>query len=303
MLIENTHTEIVQKNAWSEVCRFQTKLGLAYLKKVPTALSLESHVIQVLEKKFHAPVPHLLAHNQALHCFLMRDAGIPLYEIFKQEFKPDLLIDMLHYYSLLQINSTDNLNLFLDLGVPDWRLEKLPKLYRQLMSEEELLLGDGLTPKEIKQLKNLAGKLEILCEQLAKYAIPDTFGHADFHDKNILVNPSTNQTTLIDLGEVVITHPFFSLVNCVFRATEHLKLSDIQYRQLQKACFKNWLALESLEHLFEIIDLINQCWTIHAVLGEYRLIQSTAPESLKTLGRQGRFRIKLKIWLEQASSL
>ncbi|HHZ4597804.1 hypothetical protein [Legionella pneumophila] len=37
--------EIILDTAWSEVSRFQTNLGLVYLKKVPSALSLEANVI------------------------------------------------------------------------------------------------------------------------------------------------------------------------------------------------------------------------------------------------------------------
>jgi aminoglycoside phosphotransferase (APT) family kinase protein len=58
--------------------------------------------------------------------------------------------------------------------------------------------------------------------------IKETFGHADFHDKNILINTHTNQTTLIDLGEVVITHPLFSFHNCLHRAKENFSLSNSQ---------------------------------------------------------------------------
>lgn len=144
-LLETTKPEIVLDTAWSEVCRFQTNLGLVYLKKVPSALSLEANVIQLLQKQFNAPVPQIIAHNQELHCFLMQDAGISLHEVFKQEFKSNLLIDMMHHYTMLQINSADKISLFLDLGVPDWRLQQLPKLYQQLLCEEELLIGDGLT--------------------------------------------------------------------------------------------------------------------------------------------------------------
>ena len=249
--LENPKPEIILDTAWSQVCRFQTRLGLVYLKKVPSGLSLEPNVIKLLQEQFNAPVPHILAQNEKLHCFLMQDAGIPLHDVFKQEFNADILIDTMHHYTMLQLNAADKLNLFLELGVPDWRLEKLPSLYQQLMSEEALLLGDGLTQMELRILKSLDEKLGLICEKLSCYNVSDTFDHADFHDKNILINPKTHQTTLIDLGEVVITHPFFSFVNCLHRATEHLKLPQTQYRQLQEACFKNWISVESPVHLFE----------------------------------------------------
>ena len=76
----------------------------------------------------------------------------------------------------------------------------------------------------------------------------------------------THQTTVIDLGEIAITHPFFSFLNCLYRASENFGLTDYQYQQLQKECFKPWLSLETQTHLFEVLSLIHQCWSIHAVL-------------------------------------
>lgn len=292
--------ETILATAWSEVTRFQTSQGFVYLKKVPPSLALEASVIQMLQKQFQANVPTLLAQNAKQHCFLMIDAGISLQEYFKQAFIPDVLIDTLQRYTQLQINISSHIDLFLSLGVPDWRLERIPSLYRQLLTEERLLLEDGLSKEELKSAQHLEHKVQIVCSQLAQYNIPDTFGHADFHNRNILIDPETKQTTLIDLGEVVITHPFISFVNCLEQTTEHLKLPEEQDKKLQEDCFKHWLPFESSEHLFEIISLIKNFWPIHAVLGEYRLLQSVAPEDRVTLQRQGRFAKKLKIWITQS---
>ncbi|KTD74951.1 phosphotransferase [Legionella waltersii] len=289
--------EIVQETAWSQVYRFHTNQGLVYLKKVPPALSLEPDVIQLLDKQFHGHVPHILAQNKEQHCFLMQDAGVPLHDYFKQGYNAEVLIETMQHYSELQLCTADNIECFFNLGVPDWRLQRLPNLYRELLNEEQLLLGDGITANELELLKGLDKKIQTICDQLAQYNIPDTFGHADFHDKNILVNPSTHQTTLIDLGEVVITHPFFSLVNCIYRSTEPFKLPSSQYRQLMEACFRQWLSRESSIHLFEMIKLIEQCWSVHAVLGEYRLIRSIEPTASMSLSRQGRFAEKLRAWM------
>jgi aminoglycoside/choline kinase family phosphotransferase len=301
--LENTNPEIILETAWSQVYRFLTNRGFVYLKKVPPALWLEVNVIELLQEQFYAPVPHILAQNQENHCFMMRDAGVPVHDFFKQEFNANVLIEAMQHYAMLQLNCADKIELFLNLGVPDWRLSQLPNLYQQLLGEEKLLLEDGLSPQELKILHHLDSKLLSICEQLAQYKIPDTFGHADFHDKNILVNPQTCQITLIDLGEVVITHPFFSFVDCLYRATEHLKLSHPQYRELQEACFKKWLSIESSVRLFEIITIIQQCWSIHAVLGEYRLLKSVDPIASMQLCRKGRFAGKLRIWIEQAETI
>jgi len=229
----------------------------------------------------------------------MKDAGIQLHHYFKQNFNADIFIRTMHAYTKLQISATNKIQLFLDLGVPDWQLEILPILYREVINQEALLIEDGLSRDDLIQLKKLESKLSFLCELLAKYKIKDTFGHADFHDKNILLNQETQQTTLIDLGEVVITHPFFSLHNCLHMAKENFSLTDHQYHQLQLACFEPWLTLESQKNLLDILSTINQCWSIHAVLGEYRLMKSVSQNDFHKFHRHGRFSLKLRYWLDQ----
>lgn len=297
--IHNPTPKIIQKNPWSEVSRFETNLGFIFLKKVPPALSIEAKIIQILHEKFHAPVPNLIANNDEEHCFLMQDAGLPLHKYFKDNFQADILIRMMQDYTKLQINTIDSIDFFLNAGLPDCRLEKLPKLYHDLIAHESWLMDDGLSKDEIILLKKLEPQLVSICEKLSHYQIKDTFGHADFHDKNILINTQTHQTTIIDLGEVVITHPFFSFLQCLHMANENFALSDSQYHELKLACFKPWLELETQEHLFEILSLIHQCWSIPAVLGEFRLINSVAPADTQELRREGRLANKLRHWIKQ----
>lgn len=289
----------IQKTPWSEVYRFTTGKGFVFLKKTPPKLALESKVIKMLDEEFHANVPLIIADNLALNCFLMLDAGIPLHDYFKQEFIADILIRVVQKYIALQINAAGKVDNFLDMGVPDWRLEKLPLLYQELISHENLLIDDGLTQDELAKLNKLKPKLASICDQLSHFKIKDTFGHADFHDKNILCNVDTMETTLIDLGEVVITHPFFSIHNCLHRAKQNFSLSDKQYQQLQDECFKPWLIVESKENIFTILSIIQQCWSIHSVLGEFRLMQSVDQLAFQKLRRQGRLVKNLRFWIDQ----
>lgn len=289
--------EIIQDTPWSKVFRIRTNKGLVYLKRVPPALYIELNIINILQKNFPVKVPSIIAQNNEQQCFLMKDSGVQLHEHFKTSFNSDVLTHTVADYTSLQIMAQDKVSMFLDLGVPDWRLEALPKLYNDLIAEEHLLISDGLTKDELLKLKKLAPKLQTICEKLSKYEIKDTFGHADYHDKNILINTETNQTTLIDLGEVVITHPFFSLLNCLYRAKENFSLSDSQYQQLQQRCLKPWLVFESNKHLFEIFAIIQQCWSIHSVLGEHRLLNSIDQSAFKTLSREGRLANNLRHWI------
>ena len=296
----NNPFQVIQDTPWSCVVKFSTDQGFIYLKTTPPALSIESSVIKILHEQCHADVPVIIADNQKEHCFLMKDSGIRLHDFFKQEkFQAELFVRTIQNYTDMQIKAADKITQFLNVGVPDWRLNRLPKLYQALISQESLLLNDGLTKIEIKKLHDLQPKVSEIFNQLSQYNIPETFGHGDFHDKNILVNPDTDKTTIIDLGEVVITHPFFSLHNCLHMAKENFAIPDDQYRQLQEACFKNWLAFESSARLFEILSIIEQCWSVPSVLGEYRLMQSVDPISFQKLKREGRLARNFRYWLSQ----
>ena len=296
----NSPFQVVQDTPYSYVVRFETDRGFVYLKEVPPALALEPSVIKVLHEQFNAQVPIIISDNQKEHSFLMQDSGIRLHDFFSQNgFQAKILIETLQHYTKTQIDIASKVPIFLAIGVPDWRLTQLPKHYQALISDEDLLLHDGLTKDEVKKLSWLNSKLVEICEQLSDYNIPDTFGHGDFHDKNILVNPDTHKTTIIDLGEVVITHPFFSLLNCIHRVKENCALSDNQYAQLKKDCLSKWLAFESQTHIFEILSLIEKCWSIHAVLGEYRLMQSVDQKAYQDLRRQGRLSKNLRYWIAE----
>ncbi len=297
--VQSATFDVIQDNPWASVYRIKTNQGFVFLKCVPLKLSLEARVITILQSEFQANVPSIIAGNKAQHCFLMKDAGVQLHHFFKEQFIPAVLIETLSTYAKLQINSMNEIQQFLDVGVPDWRLKNLPMLYKDLISQESHLLDDGLSKDDIIKLKKLEQKFSSLCAQLSSYNIKDTFSHADFHDKNICIDPDTYQTTIIDLGEVVITYPFFSFLNCLYRAKENFKLTESQYQQLQLACFEPWLEFESQKNLVEIMLIINQCWPIHSSLGEYRLMKSVGKAGFQKLLRQGRFARNLRYWLNQ----
>lgn len=90
-IVTSETPEHVLDTPWSRIVRFATSYGYVYLKQTPASLALEAPIIQMLRNQFHASVPIVIAHNPALHCFLMKDAGCSLREILKQHFDTDLL--------------------------------------------------------------------------------------------------------------------------------------------------------------------------------------------------------------------
>jgi aminoglycoside/choline kinase family phosphotransferase len=210
--------DIIEKTPWSSVTRFSTNKGLVFLKQTPPALSLEPAVTKLLHDQLHASVPVVIACNESLHCFLMKDAGNPLRETLMLDFDANLLCQAIKVYTNLQYESSDHIKNFIELGVPDWRLNTLPLLYSQIIKAEKCLLDDGLTINDLDVLHNLQPRFENLCLQLQTYKISESLDHSDFHDNNILISSDKTKITIIDLGETVIAHPFLSLVNCLYNA-------------------------------------------------------------------------------------
>jgi len=206
---------------WSYVVRFETSDGYIYLKHTPELIALEATIIQILHDQFHASVPTVIAHNAELNCFLMKDAGRPLREILKQQFDAALLCKAIEKFTSLQLTVADHIKVFLDMGVPDWRLDKLPDLYKQLLLQSDLLIADGLSEKEISELERLLPKVSNLCKKLSDYSIKPSIVQPDFNDNNILIDDILKNITIIDLGEIAISHPFFSLLNCLRQIKKH----------------------------------------------------------------------------------
>ena len=135
-IVTSETPERVLDTPWSQIVRFATSHGYVYLKQTPASLALEAPIIQLLRTYFHASVPIVIAHNPELHCFLMQDAGCSLREILKQHFDTGLFCKAIDQFTALQLAIADHVDVLLDIGVPDWRLDKLPDLYRALLVEK-----------------------------------------------------------------------------------------------------------------------------------------------------------------------
>jgi len=150
-------------------------------------------------------------------------------------------------FTSIQLAFADQVDVFIDLGMPDWRLDKLPDLYQKLISQKDILIGDGLSEIEISELETLLPKVFHLSEELSQYSIKSTMVQPDFNENNILIGGKSKALTFIDLGEISISHPFFSLLNGLQQIRKHHALTedDERYLRIQEACFKNYMNFES----------------------------------------------------------
>lgn len=289
--------ENVQNTPWSYVVRFATTNGYIYLKHTPNLLALEANIIQILHDQFHVSVPEVIAHNAELNCFLMKDAGRSMREILKEQFDVPLFCKAIDQFTSMQLAVADHVNIFLDMGVPDWRLDKFPDLYMQLLSQKEILIADGLSEKEISELEKLLPKVSNLCQKISDYAIKPSIVQPDFNDNNTLIADISRDITIIDLGEIAISHPFFSLINCLQQAKKHHALidEDDTYLQLLDACLKNYMIFESKRHLLDAFAIARILIFIYGALCDYRLmIACEKARFTSSFQRHGRPSISLK---------
>lgn len=297
------NTEIVVQTPWSSVVRINIGDELFYLKTTPALIALESKIIQLLHEQFRAPVPTVIAHNAELHCFLMKDCGTSLRSILKKKFDTDLLCKAIEQFTALQITVADHVDDFIDIGVPDWRLNKLPDLYKEAISQKDLLMADGLSELEVNELEELLPKINYLCQKLSSYAIKQTIVQPDFNDNNTLIDDNSQAITIIDLGEISISHPFFSLLNCLHVIKKHHALTseDDACLKAKDACLKNYMQFESEKNVADALEIAHVLSFVYGLLAGIRLMQACGREQLMSF-QHGKLSESLKEFIAVCKS-
>lgn len=269
--------------AHSIVNKISTSQGDFYLKQTPLALFIEPDTLSLLHDHGCQHIPTVIAKNDRYHCFLTKACGdFTLRALFlKDHIDMDLLGRGISHYVSIQRKLEKDTPRLIACNLPDWRLDKFPLLYRDLIQETDLLIADGLTPKEITTLNQAFDFCYKQCEQLSMYKIPDTINHCDFHANNILLSQKTGELCIIDWGETVIGHPFFSLNTCLWNLTyfHNMKPHDIEYQALQRICVSSWLDSHEESDLITAFNIANDLLGIFAALGYKHMYEATATQS------------------------
>lgn len=212
----------------------------------------------------------------------MKDAGQSLRTILKQQFNAELFCKMVDQFTSLQLATANHVGVFLDAGIPDWRLDKLPHLYKKLLSQKDILMEDGLSEIEISELTTLFPKVSYLCKKLSDYSIKQTIVQPDFNDNNTLIDDVSQAITIIDLGELVISHPFFSLLNCLQQIKKHYRYTeeDSTYLRIRDVCLKNYMNFHSKQHLLDAFKLAEVVSQVYGMLAQHRLMMACGKERI-----------------------
>lgn len=268
----------VTETSYSIVHKIETTDGIMYLKQTPAALFLEPIILDFLNKHGCINIPKLIAKNNDLCCFLMTTVGDhSLRQLFNGQVQLAKLIQGILNFTNMQRLLEHKISEMLALGIPDWRLHSFPFLYHQLIQQDQFLIEDGLTEKECEKLYQLYPACVNLCESLSAYRIPETINHCDFHENNMLLDNKTAEIGIIDWGEVVITHPFFSLNGCLWNVTffNNLKKTDKDFKKLQSQCVSAWLNIYKAEILINALSIADKLSGIFAALSYQLMYEAT----------------------------
>ncbi|HET6595865.1 MAG TPA: aminoglycoside phosphotransferase family protein [Anaerolineales bacterium] len=216
--------------AWSTVLHIPTDQGRLFFKATAPETIYEAALTQSLARWFADCMPEFVAVDAGRGWMLMRDGGDQL----RVSIRPTKDIapwkPVIARYAEIQIGLADHVTELLSLRLPDHRLSVLPGLFRQLLAAESNFMVDqekGLTSMEWREVQKKEARFEEICQQLARYGIPESLNHGDFHDGNVLIHDG--RVTFFDWGDASVTHPFTSLRTFFVSIEIALDLEDYSF--------------------------------------------------------------------------
>jgi aminoglycoside phosphotransferase (APT) family kinase protein len=168
----------------------------------------------------------------------------------------------------------------LRLGVPDARLEVLPALVAELLSNDEWLrlgLPGGMTVDTRDRILADLDRYSEACRRLASFGVPATLQHDDLHDANVFV--SDGRPRFFDWGDTVVSHPFVSLLVTLRVAQRALDVpsGDPALLRIRDAYLDEWRDHGSESELQEQVDLALTIGPLQRALTWRRILRGVHP--------------------------
>ena len=242
-LVPSGAFECVREKPWAIVLRVSTPQGFVYFKASGPGGRHEPGLVTALAQRWSDRVPAPLAIERQCGWMLCRDYGGTLREALHGADSLEVWQHLLPRYAEIQLASRLETTRWLALGVPDRRLESLPKLLGALLADDAALcLGHsaGLLAAERATMRTLLPEFGACCRELAAMPYPEALDHGDLHAGNILVGEGTYW--FFDWGDANLTHPFCSLLLICHLLGGDFASSDAQRRiaRLRDAYLEPW---------------------------------------------------------------
>lgn len=290
--------ETIRDTPWAEVYRLNTSAGPLYLKQPAEDFDIEAHLVDALSKHFNEGTPQLLAAEPDTGCMLLADSGTPL----RDQFNVELVIQALSIYAEIQIDLSAQTDALESLGLPDFMTADFRELFELFLTETDYLKACGLSDIEYQKLISYSEKLSQICEEIGQYKVPCcSIDHSDFHDNNILIQEG--EITIIDWGESVVTHPFFSLYSCLFSLNKQHGIAEgsADYVRIRNAYLAHWVKFENKERLLSLFNLVGKIQALKHAFSLYRCVLADEANQMEDKF-QNKIADCLRVFIDQMSS-
>jgi hypothetical protein len=237
--IRETGPRRVRVRPWSIIVRVEAA-GPVWFKAASPPSAFEAGLGEALARwaPSHVLTPYAV---DAARGWSLLPSGGPLMrtlEVGAREWE-----EALTQYADLQRAVVPHVSEMLGLGVPDLRMEAVPRVF------DEAVAGAVLDDAERARLEVFRPRLVEWCSELTAIGVPDSLDHADLHDGQILV-PGPGRYTFFDWGDANVGQPFCSLLIALEKATDSQMAS-----RLEDAYLEAWTGDFTLRELRRAAEL------------------------------------------------
>jgi hypothetical protein len=282
---------------WAISCilRQPTTGGDLYFKAVPPLFGTEPLMTRLLADYFPANIPEILAINETEGWMLMKDfSGETLKSL------PEMAAweAVLRQFGRLQAEAVPYLDKFIEGGIRQRPLERLPAYFEALLDDTEmLLLGQerGISEAQLEELRGLVPVVTAACRKLAEYGLPAGLDHGDFHSGNVVF--AGGKYIIYDWTDITVSHPFFSLFT-LFDSEEIPVRETVPNWQnrLRDVYLEAWTNYAPMERLIEAFEIAYPLGIIVQALNYQWIVQNQ--ETKSKAGWIGAISYYLKKYLE-----
>ena len=296
--------ESVGEQPWSIVMRAPTRLGPVYFKAAAPGGRQEPELVTLLAQEWSDRVPTPLAVDPKRGWMLLPDHGPTLREVLDGADSIEVWKRLLPLYAELQLGSSREPGRWLAAGVPDRRLERLPQLLEELVSDDAAVSAghpEGLTESERDAVRGLMPELESQCRELGALPFAAALEHGDLHDGNVLTG--NGRYWIFDWGDTSLTHPFCSLLVTCRSAIDDLTSEDGQQRagRMIDAYLEPWQSFAPSRELRPLVEFAFRVGHVSRALDWNHVLAGTGgPERAEW---QTRVALWLRAWVERQDLL
>ncbi len=294
--VQTSPLEVVKQRPWASVWRMNTSAGQVYVKANAPGGAHEPALVRTLAAAWPDLVPAPLAVDEDRGWMLTADCGERMDAIgWQTDHSLKVWETLLPRYAELQIASLEHATRWLEIGVPDRRMSRLPSLIANLVDRTS-----ELTCTERKAMQARIPELATLGEELGRSPAHAALDHGDLHEANLL--SAGDRLWVIDWADACVSHAFVTL-----RVTREHALGGLDeetraraFARLQAAYFEPWLAHASRAELNHWAMLANWAGTAARALDFDHMLQGRENSSdSENKEESGHWRIHVAAWLRR----